>query len=124
VVVVKTTGWGYMQKPLTWSGYNVGYDARFRLIDTATKTVVAEDKCRWESDDSPSGSELVDNRAEGLKTRLEAATAACTEQFVAVLRAQPGFGSRIQAPQLALRTQASLRPSHSTQERFAGYRLR
>jgi hypothetical protein len=124
VVDVKTTGWGYMQKPLTWSGYNVGYDARFRLIDTATKTVVAEDKCRWESDDSPSGSELVDNRAEGLKTRLEAATVACTEQFVAVLRAQPGFGRRIQSPTLSLRTQASLRPSQRTPERFAGYRLR
>jgi hypothetical protein len=124
VIDVKTTDWGYMYQPFGWTSYDLDYKARVRLIDTASNTVAAEDKCHWESDDSPSGSELVDNGAEGLKRRMETAAATCVEQFVGVLRAQPGFGSRIQAPRLALRSQSTFKPSQLTSERFAGYRLR
>jgi hypothetical protein len=79
---VKTFNWMFAYYPADWAHYKVLYSARFRLIDAARKTVVAESLCRsTEGDDAkpPSKDQLLDDKARLLKAYLAKATVTCTD---------------------------------------------
>jgi hypothetical protein len=78
----KSLGWMFNYYPTDWSHYRVSYSGRLRLIDAATKTVVAESACRSvQGDDKnpPTKDQLLENKAELLKAHLAKAGAACVD---------------------------------------------
>lgn len=80
VVDVQTTGWGYVYYPNAWDRYRVQHSAKVRIIDVASKTVVAQGACSHHpsfSDSSPTRAQLVENEAAGLKSALEVIAAQC-----------------------------------------------
>jgi len=84
VVDVETVQWMFAYFPTDWSHYYVMYAAKARLIDTATKDVVAEGLCTQSTKDNPgapSYDELVGNGAKRLKSVLADAASACVQQF-------------------------------------------
>jgi hypothetical protein len=84
VVDVSTTYWGYMYKSADWGHYYVLYMARLQVIDTATKKVIAEGKCKWKpAKDAklPNGEEILANQAAEVKAQLNQAREACTAEF-------------------------------------------
>ncbi|WP_067279817.1 hypothetical protein [Mitsuaria sp. 7] len=83
VLDVQTTNWSFLYFPTNWTHYRVMYSARVRLIDAATKTVVAEAGCRSvPSDDknAPTYDELLADKAALLKSHLAKAAAECVDQ--------------------------------------------
>jgi hypothetical protein len=82
VLDVKTLNWMFNYYPTDWGHYRVTYSARLRLIDAATKSVVAESACSLvQGDDKnpPSKDQLLENKAALLKNYLSKAAAACTD---------------------------------------------
>jgi len=68
--------------PTDWTHYRVSYTARLRLIDAATKTVVAESACTGVQGDDKNPApkdQLLENGAWPLKGYLAKAGEACTE---------------------------------------------
>ncbi len=86
ILDIQTMGWSFVYFPTDWNSYRVIYSARLRLIDSASKTVVAEEFCsrmpEYEnSNDAPTHKYLVDDNAQGLKTELEVAAEFCINYF-------------------------------------------
>lgn len=84
IVDVQTTGWAMNYFPTDWTHYRVIYSAKARIIDVATKTVVAEGICSRfpESNlNAPTYNELVSNEAARLKQELSIATEECINNF-------------------------------------------
>ncbi|WP_447981958.1 hypothetical protein [Achromobacter kerstersii] len=82
VLDVKTLTWMFNYYPTDWAHYRVSYTARLRLIDAATKAVVAESACTGvQGDDKnpPTKDQLLENGAGLLKGYLAKAGEACTE---------------------------------------------
>ncbi len=82
ILDVKTLGWMFNYYPTDWAHYRVTYNARLRLIDTKTKTVVAESACasvQGDDKNPPTKDQLLDNKAALLKDYLGKAAAACAE---------------------------------------------
>lgn len=82
LVDVKTFTWMINYYPSNWNGYRVTYSARVRLIDTATKQVVAETACQTiQGDDAkpPTKDELLAANATLLKSYLDKGAAACVD---------------------------------------------
>lgn len=78
----KTLGWMFNYYPTDWSHYRVSYSGRLRLIDAATKTVVAESACtsvQGDDKNPPTKEQLLDNKAALLKTHLANAGKACID---------------------------------------------
>ncbi len=83
---VKTLGWGFGYFPTNWDHYRVSYSARMRLIDIASKAVVAESLCNIQYKDeahAPSKDQLLTGEAALLKKMLNSAADDCTQQFAA-----------------------------------------
>lgn len=82
ILDVVTTNWQLIYFPVNWSHYRVLYNARARLIDAATGTVIAQSPCNFVSDDDPAKAptydELTGNGAALLKERLARAAAECS----------------------------------------------
>ena len=84
VLDVSTFSWGYLYQSFDWAHYNVLYVAKLRVIDTATKAVIAEGQCKWKpAKDAklPTGEELLANEAAEVKAQLGQAREACTAEF-------------------------------------------
>jgi hypothetical protein len=83
VLDVQTLNWSFLYFPTNWTHYRVMYTARVRLIDAASKTVVAESGCKSvPSDDknAPTYDELLADKAALLKSHLAKAAAECVDQ--------------------------------------------
>jgi len=81
---VMTYNWGFAYFPMSWSEYRVFYNARLRLIDTSTASIIAEGSCTTESeetDNPPTYDDLVGNRASGLMAELKKLSRDCAQQF-------------------------------------------
>lgn len=79
---VKTLSWMFNYYPTDWAHYRVTYNARLRLIDTVTKTVVAQSACasvQGDDKNPPTKDQLLENNAELLKSYLDKASVACAE---------------------------------------------
>ena len=82
LVDVKTLGWMFNYYPTDWSHYKVTYSARFRLIESSTKKMIAETLCQSvQGDDKnpPTKDQLLENQAKLLKEHLDKAASACVE---------------------------------------------
>ena len=82
LVDVKTFAWMFNYYPNDWSHYRVTYTARFRLIETSTRKVVAETMCTTvQGDDKnpPTKDQLLEKEAALLKEYLHKAVGGCTE---------------------------------------------
>lgn len=80
ILDVQTTGWMSVYYPLAWGRYRVIHSAQARLIDTASKQIVAQGACMRTPDapdSAPTYDELMNNKAEGLKKELAIAAAEC-----------------------------------------------
>lgn len=80
VVDVQTLNWFAWYFPLDWNHYRLIYVARARVIDLASRKVIAESFCNRVPDDpegAPSYKELVGDGAAGLKKELDVAGKAC-----------------------------------------------
>lgn len=84
VLDVRTSGWSFGYYPTAWSHYRVHYSVRVKLVDTRSKSVVAEGACTRHDDDephAPTQEELLANKAERLKGMLAAHADACLEEL-------------------------------------------
>lgn len=82
VVDVQTINWSFGYFPTDWAHYRVIYTARARLIDTASKSTVAEGFCKRipESNaNAPTYDELTGNGAALLKRELLIAAEDCVK---------------------------------------------
>jgi hypothetical protein len=76
----RTLGWSFGYFPTDWSHYRVMYTAKARLIDTASKSVVAQGNCSLTPDSNagaPTYAELIANNAARLKQELSLAGGRC-----------------------------------------------
>lgn len=86
VLDVQTLGWSFAYFPTDWTHYRVMYSARARLIDTATKAVVAEGACSrvpQTNVNAPTYDQLTANSAALLKQELALAAGACVASLKA-----------------------------------------
>jgi len=86
VLDVRTHNWGFMYFPTDWKHYRVNYIAKMRLINAATRSVVAKATCKRmpkKTGNEPTRDELLANNAAMLKASLQKAAASCTEEFKA-----------------------------------------
>jgi hypothetical protein len=77
---VKTLSWMFVYYPSDWSHYKVIYSARVRLIDTASKDILAETACKTvQGDDKhpPTREQLLDDHGALLKDYLNKGADAC-----------------------------------------------
>jgi hypothetical protein len=84
VLDVRTSGWSFGYYPTSWAHYRVQYGVKLRLVDTRSKSVVAEAACVRHDDDEPNApthDELLANRAERLKAMLHAHAQACLDEL-------------------------------------------
>ncbi|AUT48055.1 hypothetical protein [Achromobacter sp. AONIH1] len=82
VLDVKTLSWMFSYYPANWARYRVFYNARLRLIDTSSKTVVAESACssvQGDDNNPPTKDQLLEDKAALLKDYLGKAATACSE---------------------------------------------
>lgn len=82
VLDVKTFNWSFVYYPSNWARYRVIYSARLRLIDSASKKVVAETLCSTtQGDDAnpPSKDDLLNNQAALLKQYLAKGATTCAD---------------------------------------------
>lgn len=78
----RSTGWMFNYFPTDWSHYRVTYTGRLRLIDAATKSVLAESGCvsvQGDEKNPPTKEQLLDNKAALLKTHLANAGKQCVD---------------------------------------------
>jgi hypothetical protein len=84
VLDVETINWSFAYFPTDWDNYRVIYSAKIRLIDTKSKSIVAEGFCSRvpeEEKTAPSHEELLANKAERLKQELKIAANTCINEF-------------------------------------------
>ena len=84
VLDIQSKGWGFVFAPLDPFRYRVNYSARMRLIEVASKSVVAEINCasvQGEDSNLPTKDQLLENGASLLKTKLSLAASTCVEMF-------------------------------------------
>lgn len=84
VLDVATIYWGYLYQSFDWEHYNVLYTAKVRVVDVASKAVVAEGFCKWRpAKDAklPNATELLADKAAEVKSQLSQAREACTAEF-------------------------------------------
>jgi hypothetical protein len=82
VLDVKTLNWMFSYYPTDWAHYRVVYGARLRLIDAATKSVIAESSCnsvQGDDEHPPSKDQLLENKAALLKDYLSKAALNCAD---------------------------------------------
>jgi hypothetical protein len=74
ILDVKTLNWFFAYYPTVWTKYRVFYAAQFRLIDTKTKNVLAEEIFAKLTDEdtsvAPTYDDLLNNNAERLKSEI------------------------------------------------------
>jgi len=90
VVDAQTINWGFNYFPTDWSHYRVLYNAKVRLIDTETKSVVAEGFCKYvpaSAANAPTYEELMANEVAWLKNELNAAVGECVNTLKAEMLA-------------------------------------
>jgi hypothetical protein len=78
----QSLGWMFSYYPTDWSHYRVNYSGRLRLIDAATRSVVAESACNSVQGDEknpPTKEQLLENKAALLKAHLAKAGTACID---------------------------------------------
>lgn len=89
IVDVETEGWGFNYFPTTWTKYRVGYRGTVRLIDVASRQVIAQYQCVLAgpetADEAPTYDQLTANGAAGLKAILNQRAKACVEEVTAVV---------------------------------------
>lgn len=84
VLDVETINWSFAYFPTDWDNYRVIYSAKLRLIDTKSKSIIAEGFCARvpeEGETAPSHEELLANKAERLKQELKIAASNCIGEF-------------------------------------------
>ncbi|MGX7002476.1 hypothetical protein [Caballeronia sp. KNU42] len=80
----RTLSWAYTYFPDHWNTYRLLYSAKIRLIDTHTKTVIAEGLCKnvpAYSADLPTYDKLTANSGEWVKAKLSAYAESCIDEF-------------------------------------------
>lgn len=87
VLDVQTTGWAFGYFPTAWGRYHVGHTASARVIDVASKKVVAQGTCARapanadNTDLAPTYDDLMNNQALGLKNQLSLAASECAAKL-------------------------------------------
>ncbi len=84
VLDIRTKGWGFTYFPTDWKHYRVTYNAKMRLIDTATRTVVHKANCNRmpkRTGTEPTRKQLLANNAALLKQKLDEQASICAEKF-------------------------------------------
>lgn len=84
VIDVQTINWSFGYFPTDWTHYRVIYTAKARLIDSQSKSVVAEGFCKRIPEtnaNAPTYDELLANQAALLKSELSLATEACVKSL-------------------------------------------
>ena len=84
VIDVQTINWSLVYFPTDWDSYKVIYSAKLRVIDTRTRTQVAEGYCSRDPEQdasSPSYDMLLADNAERLKEELMIAANYCIGEF-------------------------------------------
>lgn len=82
IIDYQTLNWMFNYYPTDWSHYKVSYGGRLRLIDVATKAVVAESGCtavQGDDKNPPTKDQLLDNNAQLLKSYLAKAASDCVD---------------------------------------------
>jgi len=85
IVDVRTINWGFGYFPTNWNNYRVLYSSKLRLIDTNTRSVIAESFCSSISSKNPqppSYNQLLSNGATRLKSELITAANHCTKKLL------------------------------------------
>jgi hypothetical protein len=80
----RTLGWAYTYFPDHWGTYRLLYTAKLRLIDTHSKSVIAEGLCKKVpeySSDLPDHDKLTANGGEWVKAQLGTYADACIDEF-------------------------------------------
>lgn len=74
ILDVRTVNWFFAYYPTVWTKYRIAYVAHFRIIDTKTKEVLAEETFGKLTDEdtsvAPTYDELLNNNAERLKSEI------------------------------------------------------
>ena len=74
ILDVRTINWFFAYYPTVWTKYRIAYAAHFRIIDTRTKEVLAEETFGKLTDEdtsvAPTYDDLLNNNAERLKSEL------------------------------------------------------
>lgn len=85
ILDVETRNWGFAYMLGGWDSYQVNYGAKLTLIDSRTKSTVAEGYCakrsRSETGKAPSYDELLANKASRLKAEFELLAGQCVTEF-------------------------------------------
>lgn len=82
IVDYKTINWMFNYYPTDWSHYKVSYVGRLRLIDIASKSVMAESACtsvQGDDKNPPTKDQLLESDATLLKSYFAKAASACIE---------------------------------------------
>jgi hypothetical protein len=77
---VETTVWMFGYFPFDWTHYHVTYNARARLIDASSGKVIGQVPCKVDTGEDkqpPTYDQLLDNKANLLKTKLASAADTC-----------------------------------------------
>jgi hypothetical protein len=80
VLDVETVNWMFVYFPTQWGRYKVIHTANARVIDVATRKVVAQGVCSRNpefTENAPTYDQLIDQGAAGLKKELELAGTEC-----------------------------------------------
>ena len=84
VLDVRTVSWLITYLPTAWKSYGLAYTASARLIDTQSKTVVAQGYCNQSFDKTvnpPSWNDMMKDDFARLKQELDITAQACTNIF-------------------------------------------
>ncbi|MES3023126.1 MAG: hypothetical protein V4857_16295 [Pseudomonadota bacterium] len=89
---VRTFSWLVTYLPLAWNSYGLAYTASARLIDTESKTIVAQGYCNLgfnKTVNPPSLEGMLSNRAARLKRELQLSAEECARTFSAQMAIGP-----------------------------------
>ncbi|MGF6805647.1 hypothetical protein OKW30_000773 [Paraburkholderia sp. Clong3] len=84
----QTTYWSYVYFPTHWDSYRLMYVVRLRLIDTHSRSVLAEAVCKRIPeylDDAPSHDRLIANSGEWVKQRLMIYADSCVDELASTI---------------------------------------
>jgi hypothetical protein len=90
VLDIESINWMFVYFPFDWTHYRVVYTARARLIDAGSGKRIAQAPCEYKSEDKvpPTYDQMLENKAELLKTMLVTAADTCAETMAKTLYAQ------------------------------------
>ena len=115
ILDIQTTNWNFVYFPTDWNNYRVIYAAKLRLLDTQSKSVIAEGFCNRtpeKTDSAPSKDELLADSAFVLKSELRKGANTCISEFRSKVLRLPAKPLADLEPPAPKTDTASLNPTH------------